>query len=238
MSLSGKVQIWCVWCGPVFAVIFFIGMLLAGLLPPPGPTRSAAQVAAFYRGNPTEIRLGLMIMMLAAGLTIPFTAALAILMRRIEGRECPMTIVQVIGGALGAVAILVPVFLFTAAAFRPGRSPELIQALDDAAWLPFVMNYPPALLQVLSVAVVILLDRSRTPIFPRWVGYYNIWVAVAFIPGGLATFFQHGVFAWNGLLAFWLAAVEFGSWYVVMAVAMRRAVRGVPRMQREVTVAV
>jgi hypothetical protein len=28
--------------------------------------------------------------------------------------------------------------------------------------------------------------------------------------------FKTGVFAWNGLLAFWLVAVFFGAWFLVM----------------------
>jgi hypothetical protein len=29
--------------------------------------------------------------------------------------------------------------------------------------------------------------------------------------------FKDGVFAWNGLLAFWLVAVFFGLWFLIMA---------------------
>ena len=35
--------------------------------------------------------------------------------------------------------------------------------------------------------------------------------------GGLVVLFKDGVFAWNGLLAFWMVAVFFGLWFLIMA---------------------
>jgi hypothetical protein len=222
--VSTRVQTWCAWCGPAFALVFFAGMLLAGLLPPPSPGRSAQEVAAFYRDDTDLIRLGLFIMMIAAGLTAPFGAVISAQLRRVPGSSA-MVYMQLVGAATGVLAIIVPVLLFTAAAFRPERSPELTQLVDDAAWLPFIMNFPPAILQAVAIGVVVLALQRDTVVFPRWVGYYNLWVAVLFIPGGMATFFKHGAFAWNGLLAFWLAAVVFGTWFIVMSVMLRRAIR-------------
>lgn len=87
------------------------------------------------------------------------------------------------------------------------------------------MNLVSAVVQAAAVAVAVLGDKSTRPLIPRWVGYFNLWVILLFLPGGLATFFKTGAFAWNGLLAFWLAAVVFGLWYVVMTVMLRRAIR-------------
>lgn len=224
--MNPKVQLACAWCGPLFAVVFFAGMLMSGLLPPPSPGRTPAEVAHFW-GTHTDLkRFGLFVMMIAAGLTAPFGAVIATQIRRIEGGSGPMTFTQLLGAALGVLAILVPVFVFTATAFRPDRNPGTTQALDDIAWLPFIMNFPPAMMQALSMAVATLgAPRDRPAVFPRWFGYYNIWVTVLFIPGGLVTFFKHGAFAWNGLLAFWLPAVVFGSWFVVIAVVLMKAIK-------------
>ncbi len=67
--------------------------------------------------------------------------------------------------------------------------------------------------------------QHEQPIFPRWVGYFNIWVAVLFIPGGLLTFFKTGPVAWNGLLAFWMPVVVFFAWYIVMFFVLRTVIR-------------
>lgn len=213
----------CAWCGPAFVLVFFAGMLIAGYLPPPGPSDPLDEVVSFYSEDPTRVRLGLFLMMVAAGLIVPFVAVIAYMMRRAEGDRPLMTYVQLLGGAAGVVAVLVPVFIFTAVAFRPDRPAEITQALNDLAWLPFIMNIPPAIVQSISIAIVAL-GKQQRPVFARWVGYYNLWVAVLFVPGGLITFFKTGPLAWNGLLAFWLAATVFGTWFLVMSSVVRRAI--------------
>lgn len=85
--------------------------------------------------------------------------------------------------------------IFMVAAFRPDRSPELTIILNDFAWIPFIVNFPPALLQCLAISGAVLTDRGETPVLPRWVGYYNLWTATDFIPAGLLIFFKHGPFA-------------------------------------------
>jgi len=224
---SRRVQVACAWCGPLFVVVFFAGMLIAGFIPPKPATDTAREVAAFYRDDTTAIRLGLLLMMVSAAFTLPFSAVISVQMKRVEGDFAPLAYTQLAGGAVGAVAILVPVLMFTAAAFRPGRAPEIIQALNDLAMIPFVMNFPPAIVQCFSIAAVAFQGTSPH-VFPRWVGHYNVWTAILFMPAGLATFYKTGPFAWNGAVSFWLAAVLFGSWFLVMSVVVRRAIAQQP----------
>jgi hypothetical protein len=54
------------------------------------------------------------------------------------------------------------------------------------------------------------------PVFPRWVGFLNFWLAVCYTVGALLPFFKRGPFAWNGLFGFWLAVVSFFGWIFVM----------------------
>jgi hypothetical protein len=223
--MNKNLQLACVWCGPAFAVIFFIGMILAGLLPPPSPHDGTGSVAHFWQDHVTATRFGLVLMMFAGGLTAPYGAMLCVMLRRIEGRDSPMTFLQMLGAATGVVAICFPTFFFMAASFRPDRAPELVKTLNDLAWIPFVINTPPALMQCLSITGAVFTDKSENPVFPRWVGYYNVWTALLFMPGAIIIFFKHGPFAWNGLFAFWLVAVLFGTWFVVMSVMMMRAIK-------------
>jgi hypothetical protein len=213
------------WCGVVFAGVFGLGMLLAGLLPPHSPSDTAAEIADQWNDNPDLQRFGVFLMMLAGGLTAPWGALISVYLKKIAP-DGAYSNLQLLGAATGVVAILVPTFMFAALAFRPDQRPDDIMLIvSDLAWIPFVMNFPPALMQTMAVGFAALGDNSEDPYFPRWVGYYNLWMAFLFAGGGLVLFFKSGPFAWNGLIAFWLVAVVFGAWFVVMTFVLLRAIR-------------
>lgn len=208
-------------CGPAFVVLFIGGWwLIAGFVPPHPPTMDADALAAVYAANTGLIRFGILLAMISTAFVLPFTAILAAHIRRIEQGLPVLTYTELIGGALTTVILLVPTVLWSLAAFRPERSPEIILVLNDFAWMFFLMTFAPVCMQILALALAVLLDRRRPPRFPRWVGYFNVWVAVLFAPGGLLTFFKEGPFAWNGVLSFWLPLVAFVAWFFVMAVVL------------------
>jgi hypothetical protein len=120
---------------------------------------------------------------------------------------------------------LLPGLVWTAAAFRPERPPDITQAFNDFAWIVTVMPFMLAVTQNLALGFTIISDKQPEPIFPRWVGFFNLWVALLFLPGGLLTFFKVGPFAWNGILAFWVPACVFGPWFFVISISVMRAAR-------------
>ena len=95
---------------------------------------------------------------------------------------------------------------------------------NDAGWLMFLMPFTTFIVQNFAIGLAILGDRSAQPVFPRWVAYFNFWVAVLFLPGGLLTFFKSGPFAWNGLFAFWVPFVVFFTWYILMFALLRKGI--------------
>jgi hypothetical protein len=221
--MSKPVQIVCAWMGIAFTVVLFAGLLAADMLPPFPADSTATETAAWYREHTNGIRFGMILMMFGSCMTAPFIASIASHVKQIEGEYSPLTYTILACGAANIVAIFFPVFLFSAAAFRPERDPELLHLVNDMAWIPFIMNAPPAIFISLAVGVAILSDKRPVPSFPRWSGYANFWVAFLFLPACLLTFFKTGPFAWNGVLSFWLAAVVFGGWFLMMAVLLLRA---------------
>lgn len=219
-----RIQLWCVWFGPVFIVVFFAGAIMAGLIPPPDATSSAQEIADHWRSDTDVKRLGLVLMMIGSGLTLPLGIAIAMQIKRIEGDFSPMAYMQIAGATLGVFAINYPTMLFMGIAFRPERDPELTLTLMDNAVVPFVINYPPALIQFVSLAVAILADRRPTPILPRWLAWYSLWSAFLLIPGALLLFFREGAWAWDGLLSFWLVATVFGTWFLIVFWQVRKAI--------------
>ena len=223
--MSRRARQLCLWSGPAFMAVFLFGFwVIAGLVPPPSPHDSALKIAHLYQQNTNGIRLGLLITMIAAALSVPFGALIAVHMKRIEGRSPVLAYTVLAMTAINCILITMPVMIMTAAAFRPARDPALTQLLNDLAWIPFVMVFPPAVVQNIAIAVATFSDKAPRPVFPRWVAYFNLWVAFLFLPAGLLTFFKHGAFAWNGLLSFWVALTVFGTWYLVMFVVLRGAV--------------
>lgn len=224
--MNEKTQIACVVCGAAFVALFTLGwIIVAGLVPAPSPTFDATTIAKFYGENTGTIRFGLLIAMISASLTIPWIAVVAVQLRRTERAFPVLTATQLVAGAVTVVFLTVPVMIWTVAAFRPERTPELIQLMSDFGWIMLIMTFPPFFVQLVAIGLAIVSDSHEQRVFDRWIGYFNIWVAILFLPGGLITFFKSGPFAWNGLLAFWLPLTVFFLWYIVMFFALIKAIR-------------
>jgi hypothetical protein len=204
------------FCGVAFVLLLFPGIIMVGLLPPISPLRNANEIAQFWSTNTGLKRLGLVLLLAAAGLQAPFGALIAVRIRQMEGgRYSALAYTELVGVGLAVVAIIMPTFAFAAASYRPDRDPQITQALNDLGWLPFVMNWPAATIQCLAIGFAIF--GAARDIWPRWLGYFNVWCGFIFAAGGLVVLFKDGVFAWNGLLAFWMVAVFFGLWFLIMA---------------------
>jgi hypothetical protein len=229
--MSVNLQKLCAWGGPAAIVISFAGWLIAGVLPLPlGPSDSAAEVVAFYAGHQTRFMVGIVIATIGVCFTLPLVATITIQMLRMEGRHPVLSFLQLGAGSITTLLNLVPQMMMGVIAFRPERSPELTQTLNDLAWMIFLTGIMPFIFQNVAIGVAVLRDRKH--VFPRWVGYLNLWVAFAFVPDVLAYFFYSGPFAWNGVLVFWLALTAYCVFLAGMCVAVRRAAVDAPRPER------
>jgi len=224
MNLSA--QRLCVWCGPVMIVVWVLAFVfLCRFIPPPDPANTRAEVVAQFSDGTDRIRLGLVISLFACALLVPFCAVIAAQMRRMEGVRSVLAETQLVSGGLLCVEFLLPFAIWQTALYRVGEwDPETVQMLNDMAWLMFLGIISSACVQVASLGVATLLDRSRAPVFPRWAGYFNVWVALVWVPAAIIPFFKDGVFAWNGLFAFWVPLSVYGAWFAVMVVLLLRAI--------------
>ncbi|HTF47683.1 MAG TPA: hypothetical protein VK735_09565 [Pseudonocardia sp.] len=223
---NARSQRLCTWAGPLMMVVFGIGFWgVARLIPPPVPSWSATELAGYLTEHQTRIRIGLVIAMLGAALGFGFPVAIMLQLRRIEGPASPLAYLQLVTGLLTPPLFIFPMFAMAASAYRPeSRAPEITQALNDLGWLALVGFGGPAILQSIVIAIAVLSDRRADPVFPRWVGYFNVWAALLFLPGLLVICFHTGPFAWNGVFAFWVPLTIFTAWYVVMAAMLLRAI--------------
>lgn len=223
-SMSVRTQRACIWVSPVMVLVWAVGFAgFAGFLPPPAPTSTVSQIVAMYDEHRTAIKIGLALTAFGSALLAPFIAVLTVQMKRIEGAQAPLAYIQLALGALFIIEFFLPTMVLQAAAYRANRSPEIIYALNDLGWLLFVGVVGTAVVQAFVIGVAILQDQRATPLFPRWAGYFNIWVAALFSPGAVIVFFTDGPFAWNGVIAFWLPACTFGLWVFVMSYLLLKA---------------
>lgn len=223
--MNTRIQLLCVWAGPVFLVLYALSFLLAGFLPPHAPALSAEQVSAFYDLHRNQTRAGLLLCMIFSMLLFPWYAVISAQMARIERGFPVLALIQFGAGALLIVFFVVCSMMWIVAAWQPDLDPSIVKILHDGSWLVFVMVFPEYCLQLSCIAVVGLMDKRAQPWLPRWACYFNLWVAFTGIGGGLATFFRTGPFAWNGLIGFWLPVIFFTIWLFVMATLTYRSVR-------------
>ncbi len=215
----------CAWSGLAFALLVLAGgVLFSGFLPPPTPSLTLAEVANIYRGSPDMIRIGMVLMMLGAALFIPFTALMTKFIIRIEGGVGVISVMQIMGGYSNMILFFYPSMWWLTAGFRPERDPELISLIHDAGWLQFQGAMFPFLFMMGSVAIAALVDDAERPVFPRWVGFFNLLAMLMFLPDQMIFFFKSGPFAWNGLFPWWIPAFTFFGWIFVMFAVLRRAV--------------
>lgn len=224
--MNYRTQLLCTWAGPLYVVLFCLGLLVAGFIPPPSPSLGIEELAAIYIDRKTNIQVGMLIVMAAQGLFAIFVAELTVQLRRIEGPHSPLAYAQLALGVLAVLLVILPSILQEVATFRPQEhSPQTLRLLTDITWIPFVGAWFTVVPQWTVTGVAILQDQRPKPIFPRWSGYVNFCIVVLSLPSTGLYFLKTGPFAWNGLLSFWLAAAAFFAWTIVMAVLLIRAIK-------------
>lgn len=229
--MNSRSQIYCVWLGVMCPIVMFAGLTLAGYFPPQSPTMTADEVAAFYQQNHTKILVGMIFVQIAGALYGVLSAVVSAQMRRIEHRETPaLSYAQLALGAAGTLFFILPAMLWVTAAFYPDRSPEITQAFHSAAYLIFVGGWAPFTLQEIIFGFLIISDKNPKPIFPRWLGFCNIWIGIMIVPAAVMPLFKLGPFAWDGVLAYWVPGGVFSLWFYIMAYHLIKAVKQQARL--------
>jgi hypothetical protein len=223
-GLTIKWQRLCVWSAVVMLTGIFAGLITAGWFPPPSPGDSADEVAAYYIDSGWRIRIGMITMVMLAPLALPLVALIGLHLWQMEGRRwAPLALVQVTCGTLTVLAPVLPALIWLINAYQPASRPASeVKLLHDMGWLLFVGTAFFALVQNLAIAFAAL-STDKPSVFPRWVGYFNLWTALLYAPGVLVFCFSSGPMAWNGIVAFWIPVGAVGAWYIVMITLLFRA---------------
>lgn len=215
------------WTLPVTVAIWVAAFFLfPGFDPPMSPTMTAEQVAAFYRdpAHLPQIRYSMIVFNWFGVCLIPILALIVMQVRRMAHRT-PIFSYALLGCVAGGPTLfLVADVCWLLAAFRPERSPELTQLLNDFGWITFTILVPFLIGQSVILSLAIYFDEQPHPIFNRWVARFNLAVAAALVPASFTGLSLSGPLAWDGVLSFWLKNIAIAVWLVVMGVTVGRAV--------------
>jgi hypothetical protein len=233
--MDPRLQKVMVYCGHVVVVAIAVGMLVAGFVPPASPSSSAQAIAAMYAEHQARILIGCAILMVFWVLWVPWGAVLTVWISRTEPGRPVLAYAASACVAFGLVIFEFIAFFWAVAAFRPGQiAADLTLTLNDIAWFMFLYTWPPFSLLMLIIAIAILRDRNQPTVFPRWLGYLNLWGAIGLVPAVLMSFFKHGAFGFNGLIGMWTPLIVFCFWMIVVSHYMIKAVNRDGGQAREV----
>jgi hypothetical protein len=76
----------------------------------------------------------------------------------------------------------------------------------------------------------LLADKRGTPLVPKWLAWYGIWVGFMFIAECIMPYFMNGAFARNGILNFW---IEFLIWMVWVPVLTAYTLKAITRIEQD-----
>lgn len=220
-----KRELWLAWYTTVafynvFAVVFFV---LTRTQPPPQAWWGVPRVVRWFADNHNGLLIGFAIMFLVTGMTTAQNALIAYSMRRMSVSRAFAYSYIVIYGLSAVPGMLLLCIALTVGALRPDRDPVLIGWLYDFAFLSYVGTMGVFLIGSLVWMTAILLDRNN--VLPKWFGYLNLCNALTEIVVSPAWIFQRGVFAWNGLIAWWIDMVVFAIYTGAFLMLLRNMIQ-------------
>lgn len=197
VALSLRGQWICLWMTPVVGAVLLVAFLaFPGFFPPMSPQLTAGQVADFYAHNTTMIRFSMITYNLFGIMLVPLFALIVVQMKRMATPNQVLAYCYLTAAVSGATLFALADIFWLVAAFRPERNPQLIQLLNDLAWITFVAPVGFLVVQNLCVALAVYLDAGARPVFPRWVGAFSVLIAAAMTPAAGAAIFRTG--RWRG----------------------------------------
>jgi hypothetical protein len=208
--------------------VLFVVFVIAGFLVRPKPPSADASAQEFFnyivdKQNTLHI---VQLLFAAAGVFfIWFIGTLRHLLSRAEGNEGRLANTAFGAGLILASALLVGGGLEAAAALHPVENgANLTHALIDAAVLIPAVAAPAAFVFFVANGLSIL----RSGYLPAWMGWFGIATAVLNILVIGAVFTDHGVFAGDGVLGFFLGFLAFLLWSLLASIMLYRKLGEAP----------
>ena len=212
-----------VWSGLILVLMTVVGFgWLMHMVPPPSPAASKQEMLDSVREHQTPILIGAALVTFFWSFWVTWAAPIILYIRRME-RVPLLTFASLANVGGGAAVITTIAVAWTVMAFR-AEDATIVQTFNDLGFFLFLYTWPPFGIWMVIIAIAIFRDVNQKQTFPRWVAYYNLYAAIGMAPASLMGLFKTGPFAYNGILAFWVVAVDFFVWMVVMSIVMMKRI--------------
>lgn len=209
-------QLLCAHSGLLFCLVMGSAFILAGWLPPPSPDLPVEATAELFRPDHLAMRIAVSILAMGAPLFLMFSVAIFAQQRRIEGPEHILSYVQVLGGAIGVLALQFPAYFWLGISFRPDTPADVIAVFNNISFFLGLAAVSPLMMQTLSIGLCILGADSDHDSYPRWVGFASLWLTLGLLPGVIVPFFPQGPFSYSGVIGFWMVVIDVFVWLLMM----------------------
>ncbi len=228
---NSKLDQWiCFWSIPVFYVFFgLVFVCLTRTMPPPSANVSQAGAISFFQSvaGVTNTHIGFALLVFSLGFYAMNNALVVVQMKRMEGVSQAMAYAYIVVLSLGALpGCMFIAIVYSVAAMRPDRDPQLVSMLYDMGMLSYVGSLGCFVAQYVVFVIAVLLDKRR--IFPKWIAYFSIWVIFTEILAGPIFAFKTGPFAWDGAISFWLGTVVWVFWQFSFTICLYKAIKRQP----------
>ena len=208
--------------------VLFVIFVIAGFLvqpKPPAADATAQEILNYVVDKQNTLHV-VQLLFGAAGLFfIWFIGTLRQLLSRAEGDDGRLANTAFGGGLIAVATLMVGGGLAAVAALHPVENgANVTHALIDASLLVPAVGAPAAFVFFAANGLSIL----RSGYLPAWMGWFAIVSAVLNILGIGAVFTDHGVFAGDGVLGFFLGFLCFLLWTLLASIQLYRKLGEAP----------
>jgi len=201
--------------------IFFVVLVVIGFLvqpKPPSSDASAVEVLEYVKDHHDALHVVQLIFGLAGFFFIWFIGALRSLLGGAEGGERRLATTAYGGGLIAVATLMVGLGVAAAAELHPARDPEITRALIDASLLIPAVGAPAAAVFFFANGLSVL----RSGYLPPWLGWLALVTGFFNAIGIGAVFTDHGVFAGDGVLGFFVGFALFLVWVLAASILLVR----------------
>jgi hypothetical protein len=221
-ELSLKIQKWAAWSGIAYCILYGITfIILPHNYPPPDPSFTAQQlVDNYYLKYHSRILLGQALSAATGILYLTWATQLTVQMWRRESAPI-LSLIQLGGGILTTWVVMFPPAMWAWCAENAGVvDPQLIKMVHFIAWYVFDMTYWVTTIECIAIFLLIVWDKQKPALMPKWVGYLALIAGLSFLPLTIIPYFKTGPFAINGWINFHVVFITFGLFTAVASYYM------------------